>query len=74
MKTIHVLFCKAEARARLQGFETDPEYLRHCQSILAESCDPYALMVAATSINKLVTDHWNHFSEEQILLLSKLNH
>lgn len=56
---------RAQANQALVGFTESGSYIQTCEMILERSKEPYALLLAATSLKKLMTTYWNKFSKEQ---------
>jgi len=55
------------AKRRLQGFETNHEYLKYCKMLLSHSKDGQALMLAATSMHQLLTKFWIKYTLKETL-------
>jgi len=55
----------ANANARILTLQSSAEYIPHCQYILDNSSNGYALLLASTALTKLITTHWNNFSVPQ---------
>ena len=53
-----------EAQHQLLTLTTSAEYIPQCQFILDKSSQPYAQVVASTSLESIVTQFWNNFSLE----------
>ena len=49
----------------LASFGSSSEHISQCEAVIDQSTHPYALLVAATALTKLVTTHWNNFTSEQ---------
>ncbi|CAM9672331.1 unnamed protein product [Heterosigma akashiwo] len=66
-----VLYNSADQNARnhaqqqLLSLQSSAEYIPQCQYILDHSGSAYALLLASTSLTKLITTHWNNFSVPQ---------
>jgi exportin-7 len=58
---------RAEAQQQLLTLCTSAEYIPQCQFILDNSSQPYAQVVASTSLENLITQFWNNFTLEQKL-------
>lgn len=58
---------RAEAQQQLFTLQSSVDFLPQCQFILDNSSQPYAQLVAATSLESLVTQFWNSFSLDQKL-------
>lgn len=56
---------RQQANQALLEFTESEAYIGKCQLILDQSKDPYALLLASTSLKKLVTSYWNKFTNEQ---------
>ena len=56
---------RSEAERQLSVFSTDPTMLEQSRMILDQSNQPYALHLAASSLQKLMTSHWGRFSTQQ---------
>mmetsp|Transcript_32224 Transcript_32224/g.76547 ORF Transcript_32224/g.76547 Transcript_32224/m.76547 type:complete len:1079 (+) Transcript_32224:189-3425(+) len=56
---------RSEAERQLSVFSTDPAMLDTSRMILDQSNQPYALHLAASSLQKLMTSHWGRFSTQQ---------
>eukprot|EP00941_MAST-03F_sp_MAST-3F-sp1_P000272 g272.t1 len=52
------------AQAELVSITDTPQFIPKCQYIFENSTNNYALMVAAKSLTKLVTTHWNNFTSD----------
>jgi exportin-7 len=58
---------RAEAQQQLLTLQSSAEYIPQCQFILDNSSQPYAQLMASTSLEMLVTQFWNNFTAEQKL-------
>jgi exportin-7 len=58
---------RAEAQQQLLTLQSSAEYIPQCQFILDNSSQPYAQLMASTSLEMLITQFWNNFSAEQKL-------
>ena len=58
---------RAEAQQQLLTLQSSAEYIPQCQFILDNSTQPYAQLMASTSLEMLVTQFWNNFTGEQKL-------
>ena len=58
---------RAEAQQQLLTLQSSAEYIPQCQFILDNSQQPYAQLMASTSLEILVTTFWNNFTSEQKL-------
>uniref|UniRef100_A0A7R9U4R6 Importin N-terminal domain-containing protein n=1 Tax=Pinguiococcus pyrenoidosus TaxID=172671 RepID=A0A7R9U4R6_9STRA len=56
---------RQSAQQALVALTSTPEAIPQCQYLLDQSSDPYALYVAASSLTKLITTHWNSFTVPQ---------
>lgn len=56
---------KKSAGTTLMVLGSAAKYIPQCQTILDKSTNQYALYVAATSLTKLISEHWNNFTEPQ---------
>mmetsp|Transcript_992 Transcript_992/g.1252 ORF Transcript_992/g.1252 Transcript_992/m.1252 type:complete len:1105 (-) Transcript_992:236-3550(-) len=56
---------RAHAQQQLLSLQSSAEYIPQCQYILDNSSSGYALLLASTSLTKLITTHWNNFSASQ---------
>ncbi|CCI50333.1 unnamed protein product [Albugo candida] len=54
-----------QAQQYVLVLQSSVEYIPQCQYVLDNSSSPYALVVASTSLTKLITAHWNNFSSSQ---------
>merc|ERR1719317_1454392 len=57
----------SNAKQRLQGFESNHEYIKYCKMLLTHSKEGQALMLAATSMHKLLTKFWVQYSLQETL-------
>ena len=62
---------RAQAEKTLVGFTESPDSLPQCQLILEQSQSPYALLLAASTMTKLVTRSTTNLSIQDRLQLSK---
>mmetsp|Transcript_1464 Transcript_1464/g.3889 ORF Transcript_1464/g.3889 Transcript_1464/m.3889 type:complete len:1109 (-) Transcript_1464:452-3778(-) len=53
------------AQQQLVALTSSAEAIPQCQYLLDQSSEPYALYVAASSLTKLITTHWNSFTVAQ---------
>lgn len=58
---------RAEAQQQLLTLQSSAEYIPQCQFILDNSLQPYAQLMASTSLEMLITQFWNNFTAEQKL-------
>jgi exportin-7 len=58
---------RAEAQQQLLALQTSAEYIPQCQFILDNSSQPFAQVMASTSLEMLITQFWNNFTVEQKL-------
>lgn len=58
---------REEAQKHLLTLQSSVEHVGTCRSIIQNSENSYALIVAANSLEVLVTQFWNNFSDEQKL-------
>ena len=58
---------RAEAQQQLLALQSSAEYIPQCQFILDNSSQPYAQLMASTSLELLITQFWNNFTAEQKL-------
>jgi exportin-7 len=56
---------KVEAQQALLMLQSSADYIPQCQSILDYSVNPFAHLVAAQSLEKLITQFWNNFTVQQ---------
>lgn len=56
---------RARAQQSVLILQSSAEYIPQCQYVLDNSSSPYALLVASTSLTKLITTHWNNFTAPQ---------
>lgn len=56
---------KNHAQSALMVLGSSAKFIPQCQGILDTSTNQYALYLAATSLTKLISEHWNNFTEEQ---------
>ncbi|KAE9016975.1 Exportin-7-A [Phytophthora fragariae] len=56
---------RAHAQQSVLILQSSAEYIPQCQYVLDNSSSPYALLVASTSLTKLITSHWNNFTTPQ---------
>jgi len=56
---------RAEVERQLSVFSTDPAMLEQSRMILDQSSQPFALHLAASSLQKLMTGHWGRFTAQQ---------
>lgn len=55
---------RAEAQSQLLTLQSSADFMPQCQYILDNSQQPYAQLLASTSLETLVTQFWNHFSSD----------
>lgn len=58
---------RAEAQQQLLTLQSTADFIPQCQFILDNSAQPYAQLVACSSLEHLVTQFWNNFTSEQKL-------
>lgn len=58
---------RAEAQSQLLQLQSSAEFIPQCQFILDNSTQPYAQLLASTSLEALITQFWNNFTSEQKL-------
>lgn len=58
---------RAEAQQQLLTLQSTVDFIPQCQFILENSSQPYAQLVATSSLESLVTQFWNSFTVEQKL-------
>ncbi len=58
---------RAEAQQQLLTLQSTADFIPQCQFILDNSRQPYAQLVAASSLEALVTQFWNNFTVQQKL-------
>ena len=58
---------RAEAQQQILTLQSSAEYIPQCQLILEHSQQPFAQLMASTSLEILITSFWNNFSAEQKL-------
>lgn len=58
---------RAEAQQQLLTLQSTADFIPQCQFILDNSLQPYAQLVAASSLEALVTQFWNNFTVQQKL-------
>lgn len=58
---------RAEAQQQLLTLQSSAEYIPQCQFILDNSLQPYAQLMASTSLEMLITQFWNNFTAQQKL-------
>ena len=56
---------RAHAQQAVLVLQSSAEYIPQCQYVQDHSASPYALLVASTSLTKLITSHWNNFTTIQ---------
>lgn len=54
-----------EAQQQLLTLQTSADFIPQCQFILDHSKQPYAQLVASTSLESLITQFWNNFTVDQ---------
>lgn len=60
---------RAEAQQQLLTLQSTADFIPQCQFILDNSSQPYAQLVASSSLENLVTQFWNNFTNQQKLEL-----
>ena len=55
----------AEAQRRIVPLGESAECIPLCQHVIEHSTKPYALLVGAHSLTRLITSHWNSFTVQQ---------
>lgn len=55
---------RAQAQSQLLTLQSSADFMPQCQYILDNSQQPYAQLLASTSLETLVTQFWNHFSTD----------
>ena len=58
---------RAKAEQALVQLSTSAAYLPQCQAVIAGSSQPYAQLVAANAMRKLLAAHWSHLAPAQRL-------
>lgn len=58
---------RQEAQQQLLTLQSTADFIPQCQFILDNSNQPYAQLVASTSLETLVTQFWNNFTVQQKL-------
>lgn len=53
------------AQQAVLTLQSSAEYIPQCQYVLDHSSSSFALLVASTSLTKLITTHWNNFTPPQ---------
>ena len=56
---------RIEAQQKLLTLQSSADFIPQCQFILDNSSQPYAQLLASTSLEVLITQFWNNFSAEQ---------
>ena len=56
---------RASAQQQLMVLQSSADYIPQCQYILDYSSSPFAHLVAADSLEKLITQYWNNFTVDQ---------
>lgn len=56
---------RRQAQAALAPFSTNSECISQCQFILDHSTKPFALLLAGSSLLRLITQFWNAFTVDQ---------
>ncbi len=54
-----------EAQRRIVPLGEAAEHIPHCQYIIEHSTSPYAQVVGAQSLTRLITTHWTSFAVSQ---------
>ena len=65
---------RARAQQSVLVLQSSVEYIPQCEYILENSSESFALLVAANSLTKLITTHWNNFTVSQRIDISMLLH
>lgn len=60
---------RAEAQQQLLTLQSTADFIPQCQSILDNTTQPYAQLVACNSLESLVSQFWNNFTPQQKLEL-----
>ena len=60
---------RAEAQSHLLTLQSSAEFIPQCQFILDNSTQPFAQLMASTSLESLITQFWNNFTSEEKLEL-----
>lgn len=60
---------RAEAQQQLLTLQSSADFIPQCQFILDNSSNPYAQIVASSTLEILVTNFWTNFTQEQKLEL-----
>lgn len=58
---------RAEAQQQILRMQASADFIPQCQFVLDNSTQPYAHMVASTSLESLITQFWNNFTPDQKL-------
>eukprot|EP01041_Mallomonas_annulata_P002473 gene2473-4803_t len=58
---------RSEAQLKLLTLQSSADYIPQCQFILDNSSQPFAQLLASTSLEVLITEFWNNFNVEQKL-------
>lgn len=58
---------RAEAQQQLLTLQSNADFIPQCQFILDNSNQPYAQLLASSSLEALITQFWNNFTSEQKL-------
>jgi exportin-7 len=56
---------RTEAQQQLLALQSSADFIPQCQFILDHSTQPYAQLVASSSLESLMTQFWNNFTVEQ---------
>ncbi|KAF0719560.1 Aste57867_954 [Aphanomyces stellatus] len=56
---------RSMAQQQILALQSSAEHIPRCQYILDNSTCMYALLVASTSLTKLISTHWNNFTPSQ---------
>jgi exportin-7 len=58
---------RSEAQSQLLTLQSSADFIPQCQFILDNSTQPYAQLLASSSLESIITQFWNNFSSEQKL-------
>lgn len=56
---------RSHAQNQLLSLQTSAERIPQCQYILDNSENAYALLLASSSLTRLISNHWNNFTSPQ---------
>lgn len=56
---------RSHAQNQLLSLQTSAERIPQCQYILDHSENAYALLLASSSLTRLISNHWNNFTSPQ---------